>query len=178
MKALGMILLLFVSYVAAAGPLAPSQSLVVVPIMDGEPSGSDARAGMLFYDMNANAFKAIDTEGEPVIFGIKGTNAVVSGGSQRIEHAQIDCNTSSSSIITQSGNWITNIGNRGSVGCSITIATGVFSGTPSCTLTRMGAQSMPGIDLNSATSISVYMALSAGSVFNDFSGNLICVGPQ
>lgn len=61
------------------------------------------------------------------------TSGNMSGG-ERVERAKLNCD-SGSAITSQSGSWISSIGNVSSGFCAVTIASGVFSAAPTCTVT-------------------------------------------
>ena len=109
-----------------------------------------------------------------------------SSGLERVERATISC-SSGSSVTLQSGNWITAVGNVSSGNCGITIAAGIFSGTPSCTSTMNAAYATLNVGSwavgNSATSIDVGCRYntSGSTTVTDCSNNpinIICMGPR
>jgi hypothetical protein len=100
--------------------------------------------------------------------------SVVSNSSavERIERAKINCDAASS-IISQSGTWISTIGNRSGTSCLITIAAGIFAAEPACTLTvESGTVQATAVDTTSVTSMTVYGPSA------DYDANLICVGQK
>lgn len=111
------------------------------------------------------------------------------GATDRTERATIVCDASSS-ITSQSGSWISSVGAYSAGNCSITVASGRFSATPSCTASLAsapGSEAAVGVSVNftSATSGTVYCRFaSGGSVVT--SGNcgtgylaqFHCTGPQ
>lgn len=105
----------------------------------------------------------------PILVGSVTSNT---SGTERIERAEVNCDASSS-ITSQSGTWLTAIGNRSTAACSITIATGIFSATPSCTFTaKASAVQATAVNMTSATAGTVYGASS------DYDGYLLCMGPR
>lgn len=105
----------------------------------------------------------------PVLVGSVTSNST---GAERIERAKLNCDASSS-ITSQSGTWLTAIGNRSTAACAITIATGIFSATPTCTLTVEAATvQATSVVMSSATAGTVYGASS------DYDANLICMGAK
>jgi hypothetical protein len=119
----------------------------------------------------------------PVLIG-----SVTSGasGAERIERAKINCD-SSSAILSQSGSWITAVGNIASGACAVTIATGMFSAAPTCTLTANAATysapsgSQPVMAFGSATTttaLSVKAISDASGISTAFDVDVICMGPK
>jgi hypothetical protein len=111
----------------------------------------------------------IESQNAPILVG-----SVTSGtaGAERIERALLNCDASSA-ITSQSGTWLSAIGNRSTAACSITIASGVFSDTPTCTFTVKAATvQATAVNMTSATAGTVYGASA------DYDGYLICIGPR
>jgi len=81
----------------------------------------------------------------------------------------------SSSITNQSGAWVSTIGNRASAACAVTLITGYFSATPTCTLTgnTSGDPMICDAIENSSTSIDIKCKSDSGG-FADYTGKLIC----
>lgn len=105
----------------------------------------------------------------PIVVGGVSSNTT---GQERVERAELNCDASSA-ITSQSGSWLSAIGNRSSAACSITIATGIFSATPVCTFTvKATTVQATSVNMTSATAGTVY---GAGS---DYDGYLICMGPK
>lgn len=91
---------------------------------------------------------------------------------ERIERAELNCDAASS-ITSQSGSWLSAIGNRSTAACSITIASGIFSATPSCVFTVKAATvQATAVNMTSSTAGTVYGASA------DYDGYLICMGAQ
>lgn len=112
--------------------------------------------------------------------------SVTSGstGAERIERAYLNCD-SGSAITSQSGSWVSTIGNISSGTCTVTIATGMFSATPVCvTTTNNNSNAVvegTQISVASATSFtltSTYYFGAAVNVRTAFDANVICVGPR
>lgn len=108
-------------------------------------------------------------------------------GQERVERAAIIC-SGSSSIASQSGSWLSSIGNISSGTCTITIASGIFSGGYSCVLTKRGTLSATthqtlNVDPVSATSLVVGASLSSSgsstiAASSGFNADLICMGAK
>jgi hypothetical protein len=95
-----------------------------------------------------------------------------SPGAERIERADLNCDATSS-ITSQSGSWLSAIGNRSTAACSITIAAGIFSATPTCTFTTKATTvQATAVNMTSATAGTVYGASA------DYDGYLMCMGPR
>jgi hypothetical protein len=106
----------------------------------------------------------------PILVGSVNSN---SSGSERIERLLFSC-TASSSITSQSGSWVTSVGNRSSASCTVNIASGIFSAAPVCVASRNNASAnYISVLVNSATSITTTMD-TAG----DYAPNVICMGPR
>jgi len=105
----------------------------------------------------------------PVLVGSVTSNST---GGERIERAELNCDAASS-ITSQSGTWLSAIGNRSTAACTITIASGIFSATPSCVFTvKATAVQATAVNMTSATAGTVYGASA------DYDGYLICMGPR
>lgn len=93
-------------------------------------------------------------------------------GVERLERAELNCDAASS-ITSQSGTWLTAIGNRSTAACTITVAAGIFSAMPACVFTAKAATVQ-------ATSV-VMTSATAGTVYGasaDYDGYLMCMGPR
>lgn len=115
-----------------------------------------------------------ENQNAPLLVGGVTSNT---SGQERIERATISC-SSSASITSQSGSWISSIGNISSGKCSLTIGSGIFSATPTCTATSLDYGSSlilaPVVSPSSPTSVAIgcTFALSGSSTIN------YCVGPN
>jgi hypothetical protein len=111
----------------------------------------------------------IESQNAPILVGSVTSNA---SGAERIERALLNCDAASS-ITSQSGSWLSAIGNRSTAACSITIASGIFSDTPTCTFTvKATAVQATAVNMTSVTAGTVYGASA------DYDGYLICMGPR
>ena len=124
-----------------------------------------------------------ENQNAPLLVGGVTSNT---SGMERIERATVNC-SSSSSVTSQSGSWISSVGNISSGVCSITLAAGIFSATPSCTVAHnasdAGVVSMNQLLANSATSLSYtcrYVNSGSSTVNNctSASANIICMGAR
>ncbi len=105
----------------------------------------------------------------PVLVGSVTSNST---GAERVERAELNCDASSS-ITSQSGTWLSAIGNRSTAACAITIASGIFSATPACVFTvKATSVQATSVSMSSSTAGTVYGASS------DYDGYLICMGPR
>lgn len=105
----------------------------------------------------------------PILVGSVSSNT---SAQERHERAEINCDASSS-ITSQSGSWLSAVGNRSSTACTITIATGIFSAAPACTFTAKATTvQATSVNMTSATAGTVYGASA------DYDGYLNCTGPR
>lgn len=105
----------------------------------------------------------------PIVVGGVSSNT---SSQERVERAELNCDASSS-ITSQSGTWLSAIGNRSTAACAITIAAGIFSATPVCTFTTKATSvQATAVNMTSATAGTVYGASA------DYDGYLICMGPK
>lgn len=104
-------------------------------------------------------------------------NSVTSNASgvERSEWALAVCSTSAS-ITSQSGSWISSIGNISSGCCTITIASGEFSATPVCVANFKNASSSSTVVSNSATSSTSLTVCSSVGGTTTYNANIICRG--
>lgn len=154
----------------------PSVAYVTFGIQAAGSSGLSKALGNAFSSSIIHSFTArvpidgwLESQNAPILVG-----SVTSGssGAERIERAELNCDASSS-ITSQSGSWLSAIGNRSTAACSITVASGVFSSTPTCTFTvKAAAVQATAVNMTSATAGTVYGASA------DYDGYLICMGPR
>lgn len=110
-------------------------------------------------------------------------NSVVSSSNdvERSERAKLFC-SGSSSITSQSGSWVSSIGNVSAGACVITAASGVFSATPSCvTVASDVASGDPvvfSLNVASATSMTVDCSSLGGTDCTSYVVDVICRGPR
>jgi hypothetical protein len=111
----------------------------------------------------------------PILIGSVTSN---SAGAERVERAYINCDASAT-VNSQSGSWISSVANRAQ-GCTLTLATGIFSATPSCSWTIHNniTNAYPIILPASATQVTVYGRQNDNSTYLDHDGYLICMGPK
>lgn len=108
-----------------------------------------------------------------------------SSGLERIERAVIVC-SSSSSVTSQSGSWISSVTNISSNRCTINLTAGMFSAAPTCTgaVVYNGASSVFSANIGSPSTSSVGIgctgqtggtttACTGGDIFN-----IVCMGPR
>jgi hypothetical protein len=125
----------------------------------------------------------IDVQAQaPTLVGSVTSNST---GAERIERALITC-SGASSVNSQSGSWISSVGNISSGVCVLTIASGIFSATPVCTANygSTGSTDTIGtvVSAASATSVSVgcrYHSASTSSACPSGSAfYVICMGSK
>jgi hypothetical protein len=118
----------------------------------------------------------------PILVGSVTSN---SAGAERQERAVVVC-SASSSITSQSGTWLTAIGNRSSGACALTIATGMFSARPTCTVQAEGTSTTniiyPKVSGFSATGFTITGVEQASgttaATTGDITYNIHCQGPR
>lgn len=114
----------------------------------------------------------------PILVGSVTSNST---GAERIERANLTCG-SSAAINSQSGSWISSIGNVSAGACAITFVSGRFSGTPVCVVTATGTTdpvAAHSVNSSSSTGITVDADnASTGADATSYTFNLICVGPR
>lgn len=120
----------------------------------------------------------------PVLVGSVTSNSV---GAERIERAILVC-SGSSSITSQSGAWISSIGNIATGKCAVTITSGIFSATPTCYINKKSdpnsaALHAPYANASSSTNVNIGLVyiLSGSATVNYGTSDtfdLICMGPR
>lgn len=100
---------------------------------------------------------------------------------ENVERATIS-NNGTCSVSLQSGTWISGIAHPGTGRCNITIAAGIFSGTPSCTCVARttAAPGQCAIDTSGAISnVSFYFVTATGvGTATDMPFDIHCMGPK
>jgi hypothetical protein len=152
------------------------------PVVPSTSSVADKTVGQIIFDASSNSFKGLDSSGNWDAMTVPGANAVTSGGSsERVERALIVVNSASTcSITSQSGTWVSSVAAASSV-CTLTVAAGIFSSTPTCVASRNGTNANLAVAVgNSATSISIAAYDTAGTILNGgtIGVNVICMGPR
>jgi len=151
------------------------------PVVPNTTAVSNKVVGQIIYDSSANQFKGLDASGNWEAMTTGTGNAVISGGNERIERAIISC-TTSSSVVSQSGNWISSISNYSSGTCTITVNTGVFSSAPTCTASVQSNTPAPLVfAIGGASNTSIPLVCSNGSggaCSAPYGINVICMGPR
>lgn len=114
----------------------------------------------------------------PLLVGSVTSNST---GMERVERARFNCAGGSSSILSQSGSWISSIATGGGTGlCTATIASSMFTVAPACTCTNEGGTGRI-CSLNAApttTTISFIARNQNGSANEDSSISVVCMGPR
>jgi hypothetical protein len=111
----------------------------------------------------------------PLLVGSVTSN---SSGMERVERATI---TSPTTITSQSGSWLSSVTNGSTGNYTLTIASGIFSATPSCVFQPLsGERASSAASMNSATSVAGQfrrLTTPVGDLINsDFT--VICMGPR
>jgi hypothetical protein len=151
----------------------------IVPIVTGD-SDVQKRAGLLYYDEGVG-LKIINPTGTPETLSATGTSPVTTGGSsERVERAVVNCD-GSSAIISQSGSWVSSIGNISAGACTVTLASGKFTSAPTC-VASANSSSSPTVYLSayvtSSTSVTIDCSADGTTDCSVYDANLICMGPR
>jgi hypothetical protein len=147
--------------------------------IDYDTAGTDVEEGYLFISgVYPGAMNV------PLLVGSVSSNTT---GIERVERATVECDASAA-ITAQSGTWLTAVGNISSGTCALTIAPGIFSSAPQCSVVRSGNTTATNATLlkthtASATAISVLGSLiSSGSstiaASTDFTFDIHCQGAK
>lgn len=100
-----------------------------------------------------------------------------STGAERIERARI-ANSGTCTTTTQSGSWVGSLSHPGTGQCTITYATNLFSGTPSCTCTVESAGYGCAIDSISSSAVTYRATVTSTGSNSDQPVDIICMGPK
>lgn len=101
------------------------------------------------------------------------------GPTERVERAKVTC-SGSSSIVSQSGTWLSSVGNVSSGTCAYTIAAGIFSGEPACHFQEIAGAGAFYFHTAAATttSLSIRGVTDSGTNITAATGYLLCMGPR
>lgn len=158
----------------------------IAPVVPSESALGSTPVGLIFYDLTDDALKVIDSSGNALDLTLpQNVVAVGSGGSERIERARINCD-GSSSIISQSGSWVSGVGNISASSCAVTINSSTFSAVPTCTFSveptcTAGSGSMCYASHSAdatTSSLSPRCLTETGADCTAFDVNIICIGPR
>jgi hypothetical protein len=138
---------------------------------------SDASATQGQRDIHWEVYPINQNFNAPIIVGSVTSN---SSGGERIERATLNCD-GASSILTQSGSWVSSIGNIAAGACIITLPSGKFGAAPTCSISDLTVGN-PGnvlaVQATSATSITVDCDSTTGTDCTSFDFNLLCMGAK
>lgn len=110
-------------------------------------------------------------------------NSVVSPslGVERIARAIVNCQAAST-IISQADTWLSSIGNISGGACSLVIAAGTFSATPTCVASdhtsTAGTPNIVSVRATSATAFSIDASDNAGAAATNWEASIVCTGPK
>lgn len=113
----------------------------------------------------------------PLLVGSVTSNST---GLERIERAVINCDAGSA-ITSQSGSWVSSVGNVSAGACAITLTSGIFSAAPTCTVTDTAVgnpANFLAISASSSTALSVDCDQSGGTDCTSYDVNIHCMGPR
>lgn len=120
-------------------------------------------------------------QGAPILVGSVTSNST---GAERVERAVLDCDAASS-ITSQSGTWLSSIGNVSSGACALTVAAGIFSAAPTCVAAPSevytGNVTTFTVVSTSATSLSLDCRTDGGggpAACSDVNATIICMGSR
>jgi hypothetical protein len=157
-------------------------SSVVVPLIYGNPSGSDLVSGMLYYNTDENTFNGIDNVGNKITFGGSTANAVTSTTPERIERFDVTtvCTSSPCTIASQSGAF-TAVTHSAAGSYVATYDSATWSSAPTCVCTSYGGSSPKtwcSIAVAPSTSSVSFELLSNNTTANNSNFSMICMGPR
>jgi hypothetical protein len=113
----------------------------------------------------------------PLLVGSVTSN---SSGLERVERTKVTC-SSSSSITSQSGSWVTSIGNISSGTCDISIDSSKWSSAPTC-LTTGDIDNTAVFAKTRSTTTSMIQIFAYNSVTNSaptsYTAQVLCMGPR
>lgn len=110
----------------------------------------------------------------PLLVGSVTSNST---GAERIERVSVDCDASSG-VLSQSGSWISSVGNR-ATNCQVNIASGIFSSAPTCVCSSRGDGSNSWCQaFGATTSLFRVQFMSSSATDVDGEGDIICMGPR
>lgn len=110
-------------------------------------------------------------------------NSVVSkySGVMGVETANLNCDAGSA-ITSQSGTWISSIGNVASGACTVTLAASVFSAAPTCFINDtvvVNPANILSASATSSTSVTIDCdAAATGTDCTAYDVNFMCIGPR
>jgi hypothetical protein len=121
-------------------------------------------------------FQLDAAQSAPVFPGMVSSN---SSGQERIERATALI-SGSCSITSQSGSWLSSVGSCGTGDVTFTIATGMFSAAPTCTVTADNTlgSAFCATPARSSTSLRVACYTSTTGAVVGVNASIICVGPK
>lgn len=103
-----------------------------------------------------------------------------SSGVVRAESGRITC-SSSSSIVSQLGNWIASVGNVSAGACVVSFVANTFSAAPYCKMTEISSNPSAVLGINTVSSSSVTTDCDAASSGADCTNNtydIMCIGAK
>lgn len=105
----------------------------------------------------------------PVVIGGISSSAT---NAERLERAKINCDASSS-IASQSGSWVSTVGNRSGTSCAVTLTSNYYSASPTCMVSlNSTTPNAVSVAVASSTSVTIYGPSA------DYDMELMCMGPR
>jgi hypothetical protein len=106
------------------------------------------------------------------------TTAVISNNrNERVERARLDCD-SSATILSQSGSWISTIGNISGGGCALTFTSGYFSVAPTCIVNNENADYFASMQSSTTSGVTITSRDYNGSNATAWTAQVVCMGPR
>ncbi|MGL4556280.1 MAG: hypothetical protein ACRCV5_02170, partial [Afipia sp.] len=146
---------------------------------------TDANANVGGRDVHWTVFPVGMSYNTPIFPGSVTSN---SSGTERVERARVGgstndttvCSSSPCTIHRQSGAWLTSVSRGGSGSYTLNIATGIFSGPPTCTFNPANNASLfaTSAGTTTATSVGFTSAVSSTGTVTDTYFDVICMGPR
>lgn len=127
-------------------------------------------------DMHWEVYPIGQYVSQPVIVNSISSNGT---GPWRIEAANLNCD-SGSALTSQTGTWISSIGNISSGACTVTFAAGAFSVAPYCVGNAINGgvvNHLISVNASSTSSVNVQCVV-AGAACTAYDLNLLCMGAR
>jgi hypothetical protein len=144
----------------------------------------DGSSGGGIYPVEISIASLNQTSTAPILTGSITSNST---GLERSERAIITYSAGVPSVNSQSGSWVTSVSDNATGDTTLSIASGMFSGTPSCVAQAIAASAGVGVGTArvakivspvSSTSVRVVIQDDTGSAVDPDSIHIHCMGPR